>query len=344
MKKTTLLLSLIFVFALFFGCSTSNDGNGNTTTAVIPLAPTNLNGQLISATQINLTWIDNSTNETGFKIERKTGTGPYAIIGTTTADNTNYNDTSATPNSTYTYRVYSFNTGGNSINYSNEFTQTITAVSDIDGNYYLTTSISNTYWTTKNLTVTHYRNGDIIPQVTDPTQWQNLTTGAWCYYNNDPTNEAIYGKLYNWYAATDPRGLAPTGYHIPSDNEWTTLSNYLGGVNVAGGKLKATGITLWQSPNLNATNSSGFNGIPGGNRNLYGTFYSINQNAYWISSSLQNAYCCGSGYVAGYGVSVNKDDGTLDLGKLHYDINGNDLYAAGNKNAKMGLSVRCVKD
>lgn len=96
---------------------------------------------------------------------------------------------------------------------------------------YETVTIGTQEWKLKNLDVTHYRNGDPIPQVTDPTQWANLTTGAWCYYNNDSTNGTIYGKLYNWYAVNDPRGLAPIGYHIASDQEWATLFTFLGSLN-----------------------------------------------------------------------------------------------------------------
>ena len=101
------------------------------------------------------------------------------------------------------------------------------SVTDIDGNEYRTQKIGNQIHTTKNLNVTKYRNGDIIPQVTDPTQWANLTTGAWCYYNNDPANGAIYGKLYNWYAVNDPRGLAPQGWHVPSHTEFLDSSGYI---------------------------------------------------------------------------------------------------------------------
>jgi uncharacterized protein (TIGR02145 family) len=117
-------------------------------------------------------------------------------------------------------------------------------------------------WLLGNLNVDTYSNGDPIPQVTDPTQWATLTTGAWTYYNNNSANGPIYGKLYNWYAATDPRGLAPVGYHIPDNSEWDTLMNYLGGSPVAGGAMKST--TLWNAPNTGATNSSGFTGLPGG--------------------------------------------------------------------------------
>ncbi|MFY8166903.1 MAG: fibrobacter succinogenes major paralogous domain-containing protein, partial [Sediminibacterium sp.] len=126
--------------------------------------------------------------------------------------------------------------------------------------------IGSQYWMDKNLDVTTYRNGDPIPQVTNNVTWANLRTGAWCYYNNDPANGAIYGKLYNWYAVNDQRGLAPQGWHVPSDAEWFTLGTYLGGDSFAGGKMKTTGTTRWTYPNTNASNESGFTGLPGGYR------------------------------------------------------------------------------
>jgi uncharacterized protein (TIGR02145 family) len=108
------------------------------------------------------------------------------------------------------------------------------AVTDIDGNTYQTVKIGKKIQTTENLNVSRYRNGDIIPEVTDPTQWANLTTGAWCYYNNDPTNGSIYGKLYNWYAVNDPRGLAPEGWHIPSlDESYELVAPIKGGRRLA---------------------------------------------------------------------------------------------------------------
>ena len=154
----------------------------------------------------------------------------------------------------------------------------------------LSTTICDQDWMVKNLDVTTYRNGDPIPQVIDPSAWVELTTGAWCYYDNDPANSAIYGKLYNWYAVNDPRGLAPVGWHVPSDAEWTMLSNCLGGYSIAGGKMKSTGTIeagtgLWLSPNTGATNSSGFTGLPGGYRLGYGTFVSIGNFGCWWSST-----------------------------------------------------------
>ena len=147
-----------------------------------------------------------------------------------------------------------------------------------------TVAIGSQTWMLKNLDVDHYRNGDVIPQVTDPSAWAALTTGAWCYYNNDSANGPVYGKLYNWYAVTDPRGLAPTGYHVPSDAEWATLTTFLGGEFVAGDKMKAT--TLWPPcSGITNTNSSGFTGLPGGCRDYYGLCSGVGFHGYWWSTS-----------------------------------------------------------
>ena len=182
--------------------------------------------------------------------------------------------------------------------------------------------IGTQQWMEKNLEVVTYRNGNIIPQVTDPTAWAALTTGAWCYYNNDPLNGAIYGKLYNWYAVNDPRGLAPVGWHIPTDAELTTLSTTLGGDAVAGGKMKVAGTTRWTAPNTGADNSSGFAGLPGGNRDNVGTFGNVGSYGYWWSSSESNST------NAWY---RNLHYGTGSIGR--YD--GSKQY---------GFSVRCLRD
>lgn len=156
---------------------------------------------------------------------------------------------------------------------------------DIDGNTYQSVTNCGLTFTKTNLNVSKYSDGTLIPQVTDPTQWANLTTGAWCYINNTTANGTTYGKLYNWYAvvgiydaasAVNPalrKKLSPTGWHVPTDAEWTQLTDCLGGEPVAGGKMKSTGTSLWQSPNTAATNESGFSGLPGGYRSGFGTFW-----------------------------------------------------------------------
>jgi uncharacterized protein (TIGR02145 family) len=136
-------------------------------------------------------------------------------------------------------------------------------------------TIGTQVWTTQNLNVSTYLNGDPIPKVEDAGTWASLTTGAYCYYNNDSaTYASVYGKLYNWYAVNDSRGLAPAGYHVPTDAEWTTLTTTLGGESVASGKMKEAGTSHWNSPNAGADNSSGFNALPGGYRDNNGGFTS----------------------------------------------------------------------
>ena len=196
-------------------------------------------------------------------------------------------------------------------------------------------TICTQVWTAKNLDITAYSDGTPIPQVTDPTEWANLTTGAWCYYNNDQANNAVYGKLYNWYAAagiydaaslntpTLRKKLAPAGWHVPTDAEWTTLTTCLGGKSVAGGKMKETGTAHWQSPNTDATNSSGFSGLPGAYRYPIGSFSPIGGYGYWWSSSetsAKNGWYCNLYYESGH------------------------ASGSGSGNKIVGFSVRCLKD
>jgi uncharacterized protein (TIGR02145 family) len=148
-------------------------------------------------------------------------------------------------------------------------------------------TIGTQTWTGCNLNVTTYRNGDPIPQVTDQTDWSNLTTGAWCHINNNPANDAIYGKLYNWYAVNDTAhgGLAPLGYHVPSYPEWDILIDSLGGDTVAGGKLKEVGLCHWLSPNTDATDQVLFTALPGGFRGGNGSFGPAGYQGQWWTST-----------------------------------------------------------
>jgi uncharacterized protein (TIGR02145 family) len=136
-----------------------------------------------------------------------------------------------------------------------------------------------------NLDVDHFRNGDRIPEAKTKEEWKyagERGLPAWCYYDNDPANGRVYGKLYNIYAVNDPRGLAPEGWHMTSDREWDVLMDYLFGTEVAGGKLKETGTTHWQSPNHGATNESSFSALPGGYRVSDGAFYDLGIRAiFW---------------------------------------------------------------
>jgi uncharacterized protein (TIGR02145 family) len=146
-------------------------------------------------------------------------------------------------------------------------------------------TIGDQVWTGCNLSVTTYRNGNTIPQVTDPIAWEALTTGAWCHVNGDPANEPIYGRLYNWYAVTDPRGLGPVGYHVPTVAERDALASYLGGLSVAGGKMKEIGTCHWQYPNVDATDESGFTAFGAGDRSYDGTYENFKFSGAWWTST-----------------------------------------------------------
>ena len=186
-------------------------------------------------------------------------------------------------------------------------------------NYAQTVTIGKQVWMTKNLDVDKFRNGDPIPQAKTDAEWEAAGKNkqpAWCYYDNDPINGEKYGKLYNWYAVHDPRGLAPNGYHIPTDAEWTILEEYL---EDDGGKMKST--SGWKD-NGNGTNSSGFSGLPGGYRNNDGAFYGIGEGGYWWSSSENNSNNA-------WNRNLNYNNG---------NVNRN------NNNKEKGLSVRCLRD
>jgi uncharacterized protein (TIGR02145 family) len=188
---------------------------------------------------------------------------------------------------------------------------------------YPSVAICSQKWMDRNLDVTTYRNGDTIAYVTDPAAWAALTTGAWCYYNNDPSTNAAYGKLYNWYAVNDPRGLAPAGWHVPSDAEWATLeTTCLGGTSVAGGKMKVTGTSTWVSPNTGATNTSGFAGLPGGFRGFNGSFFLVGNDGIWWSAT--------------------ENDTALAWCRNLFYSNGTIFRSSTNKH--FGFSLRCLRD
>jgi uncharacterized protein (TIGR02145 family) len=174
----------------------------------------------------------------------------------------------------------------------------------------------------ENLKVTKYRNGDAIPNVTDGTEWRYLTTGAYCDYENSTSNSTVYGKLYNWYAVADSRNIAPTGWHVASDAEWTTLTTFLGGEEVAGGKLKEKGTAHFRSPNLGATNETGFTALPAGGRNSGGNFGILGCNAVFWSPTDNNGSLAWRRYLS-YGFSNVKRQNFTKVN---------------------GFSVRCLKD
>lgn len=182
--------------------------------------------------------------------------------------------------------------------------------------------IGTQFWMTKNLNVDKFRNGDPIPQAKTDWQWKKFDERglpAWCYYKNDSVNGVKYGKLYNWHAVKDPRGLAPKGFHIPKPEEWAKLCNYLGGEEISGLKMKSR--YGWDK-NGNGTNESGFNGLPGGFRDKNGRYNLLSINGYWWSAStnLKNQL-----------LIRNLFSEYTNLGH-------------GDFNAAEGFSVRCLRD
>ncbi len=185
--------------------------------------------------------------------------------------------------------------------------------------------IGTQIWSQTNLDVEYFRNGDVVPQAKSDEEWEAAGQNgkpAWCYYTSASTDYGVYGKLYNWYAVVDLRGLAPNGWHIPNDGEWRVLSTYLGGDLEAGGKLKEKGFSHWLSPNLGAINYGNFTGLPGGFRDYIGTYHNIGKIGYWWSITEKDTD--NASYVALY--------------------NNNSKFGFYYHYKRIGFSVRCIKD
>jgi uncharacterized protein (TIGR02145 family) len=210
-------------------------------------------------------------------------------------------------------------------------------VTDIDGNVYHSVVIGTQTWMTENLKVTHYRNGDSIPNITDSTTWCNLTSVAYCDYNNTPGNSVTYGRLYNWYTVVDSRNLAPIGWHVPSNAEWDTLQYFLirngygnkgsGGPYIAKSMATTSGWYTSFAPgttgcNQDSNNRSGFTALPSGIRSFNGSFNSITILTFWWSITEYNTWMAPTNEL----------------------ITDYSYFTSDCLNKNSGLSVRCVKD
>jgi len=222
--------------------------------------------------------------------------------------------------------VIGFGAGCNSNNPVKANPQPVT-VTDIDGNIYHTVTIGTQVWMVENLKTTRYNDGTAIALVTDDNAWMNLTTGAFCWYNNDSaTYKNPYGALYNWYAVNTGK-LAPTGWHVPSDSEWSVLVAIAGGDAVAGGALKEAGTTHWASPNSGATNNPyGFSAFPGGSRTNVSTFVDNGNTGYFWASTTY------SGLIppVSWGRYMNSSSPGVDRNYFNFNVDG--------------FSVRCVRN
>jgi uncharacterized protein (TIGR02145 family) len=194
-----------------------------------------------------------------------------------------------------------------------------TTVSDIDGNEYNVVKIGNQCWMQENLKTSKYNDGTSIPTGLSDVAWEATTNGAFAIYDNVVDNNTTYGKLYNWFAVNTGK-LCPDGWHIPSDEEWIELTDFLGGEAVAGGKMKST--SSWELPNTDASNSSGFSGLPGGNRYFDGSYNSIGLSGQHWSSTETDA----------------------NIARILYLYHDSGIVGRGSRGKKDGTSCRCVKD
>jgi len=321
------------------GYTSSNIGSWtNSSVTNMPFqGPTNLMATPTSYSTIELSWTDNCSFELGYAVERGYG-GEFVQIATAASNEVTFVDEGLTLNSIFDYRVRAFTSQINS-DYSNTATAIANpnAMIDIDGNIYTTIQIGTQMWMAENLKVTHYRDGSIIPRLIASVDWGASSIGAYCAYNNDASNESdTTGYLYNWYAVDELSGLAPDGWHVPSDSDWKELELYLGmnqsevdqggmrGTN-EGSKL-AGNTDLWnngQMVNDSEFGLYGFNAIPGGERIgiLGSNFTGWGNNSYFWTSTLipHNAWLRG----------------------IKFNSTGIGRYNSGKQD---GFSVRCVKD
>jgi uncharacterized protein (TIGR02145 family) len=285
---------------------------------------------------------DGGSNITARGVCWSTNPNPTTALVTKTSDGTGIGSFNSyvsglNPNTTYYVRAYASNLSGTS--YGNQLSVQTSAtgnVVDADGNYYQTLTFGSQEWMKENLKTSKYRNGNQIPTNLNDTDWQNTNSGAFALYNNDPTNNNTYGKLYNWYAVADPRGLCPAGWHVPTDHDWQLLTIFLDPKadtnqccsNNAGGKMKSIGTNqastgLWQEPNFGATNSCGFTGLPGGNRRSNSMYFDIfGSGDWWTSTEFSSTYP--------WLRNLNYFDSILSKRSHHLK--------------QAGISVRCVKD
>jgi len=264
-------------------------------------------------------------------------TGTKITIAGTGTGNYSTKVTGLIPNTTYYVRAYLINSSGKYMGIQVSFTTILSltgelsfnssltygSVSDIEGNTYKTIQTGTQTWMAENLRTTKYNDNTPITNVQDNPTWTALVSPAYSWYNNLTENKNLTGARYNWYAAGSSK-ICPTGWHVPTDNEWTILTDYLGGLMAAGGKMKEAGLTHWEEPNIGASNSSGFTAIPAGQRRGdSGAFTGLGLYDSWWSSTEYNIYKSWYRSVAAINTQVWRSSGAVK---------------------QTGLSLRCVKD
>jgi len=341
MKKRIIIpLKIIVILSVFLPLLISCKKSSDTTTSYTPTIAAN------SASYIGQRWATvNGVVKISYKIpevyfEYDTNSTSFSLSILATPDTINpdvsttvrANLTGLAPNTLYYYRLKLVSSTGTL--YSSELSFTTTnpgksvitfnpdlaygSITDIDNNAYKTIIIGTQTWMAENLKTTHYNNGTAIPFIPDATTWSSSTTPGYCWYKND---SVVYGALYNWYAAS-AGNICPAGWHVPSDDEWTTLTNFINGDSIAGSKLKENGTTHWLNPNSSSTNEGGFTALPGRYINISGTYGNMNRTGYWWALP-----------------EASSVDGYFRL--MFYNTKN---VSRNNSSKTSGFSVRCIKN
>jgi uncharacterized protein (TIGR02145 family) len=338
--NVTSLTSNTTYFIRSYAINSEGTGYGNNITfqTTLPAVPSLTTREISNITNTTATGGGSITNDGGNSITEKGicwSTSPNPTIsdsktidGTGTATFTSFM-TGLSASSTYYVRAYATNITGTAYGNQQTFTTIATAqtVTDIEGNTYNTVQIGTQVWMSENLKTSKYRNGVSLTEVNGNAKWAALITGAWSYYNDDAENDQIYGKLYNWYATQ--KNICPTGWGVPTDEDWTILTDYLEGESVAGGKMKSMGTAYWDDPNTDATNESGFSALPGGNRNNRGSWTDIKAYAFFWTATEDDDF---SAWIR---VLRNADSSVSRYGTSSFF-----LYY----NKTVGASIRCLKN
>lgn len=323
----------------FTTLSSGNNNNNNSTPEITTTTPevvadesAKLGGKLISdggsyITEKGVYWGASQNPEiTGAKVKAGSGSERFTVTVNVLTPNTKYYVKAYIINSLGEFRgmQVSFKTNlylAGDIAFNNNLSYG--SVTDIEGNIYKTVRIGTQTWMAENLKTTLYNDGTPIPNVTDNSAWITIVTPAYCWHNNMIENKNLIGAHYNWYAVNTGK-LCPAGWHVPSDNEWKTFTDYLGGLDVTGGKIKETGLVHWEEPNIGATNSSGFTALPAGQRRGDdGTFTGLGLYDGWWSSTEYNSIKSWYRSIATINTEVFRSSGSVN---------------------QTGISIRCIKD
>ena len=333
MKKSGNIFYLFILSGMLFmlinGCkkATNSPGPVPVATGPVPVVATDTVSNITGNTAVcgGIITSDGGSTVTARGVCWSTG------LSQTITDNKTINGTGAgyftsimtglTPTTTYYVRAYATNSNGTGYGSAMSFKTSLPTITDIDGNIYHTITIGTQVWMVENLKTTRYNDSTSIPYVEDPDAWIGLISPGYSWPEDYPANITPYGALYNWYAVNTGK-LAPTGWHVPTDADWTTLINYAGGTSTAGANLKETGTNYWYPPNTGATNKYGFTALPAG--------YRSSSNGTYVNFDIFGVWWSATGTIG-------------SIGRLLLE-NTTDTAYYGHDNQTQGFSVRCIKD